>query len=310
MFFLSRAAQVALVASLFATAGGFAAEQPSNASGSLTVNGQKTALHHAYAFHNAQDKTTRVLISDRSLDAAMLAVESSGESSGDTPTLRDLTKQGKASAIELFVNNKNEVETVEVFHKVFGMPTPTSGRKFWYEAYRLSGAWIGGRSRAMQPETFFKDVWDYDVTFLAPVGQKGYEIPTAAAIDAQHKANDAREAARVLPAGGGDEGAMYLAYRKNLESRNTKALSDQLSASMKTAIAADMHATSFSDSALGSWAFMQSMPAGKVDVVGGVREADGTVLELRKTSDGRKSFGTAKLVKERGAWKVAEDTWR
>ena len=55
---------------------------------------------------------------------------------------------------------------------------------------------------------------------------------------------------------------------------------------------------------------MQSMPAGKVEVVGGVRDPDGTTLELRKTTAGGNVFGTAKLVKEQGAWKIASDNWR
>ena len=53
------------------------------------------------------------------------------------------------------------------------------------------------------------------------------------------------------------------------------------------------------------------MPAGKVEIVGGVRDPDGTTLELRKTvtSGGSKTFGTARLIKEQGAWKIAEENW-
>ena len=49
----------------------------------------------------------------------------------------------------------------------------------------------------------------------------------------------------------------------------------------------------------------------KVEVVGGVRDPDGTTLELRKTltTGGSKTFGTARLVKEQGVWKLAEDNW-
>jgi hypothetical protein len=312
--FLSKAARVGVVVSSFViTANGFAVEQPSNASGSVTVNGQTTALHHAYAFQKPEENETRVLITNRAIDAAMLADESRGESSGNGPSLRDLVKKGEVSGVELFVNKSNHVETVEAFHKAFGMPTPSSGRNFWYEPYQLTGSWIGGRSRTKQPETFFKIVWNYDVTFLTPIGQKSYDIPTASALAAEHKAIDAREAKRILPAGGGEEGAMYLAYRRNLEAKDGKALLSQMTAGMKSAIASDMHTSgALSESAVGSWAFMESMPPGKVDVVGGVRDADGTTLELRKTetTGGRKSFGTAKLVKEGGAWKVAEETWR
>ncbi len=315
MFFLKFCRAAVVVASFLAAVRGVVAEQTShafNASGSVTVNGKVTALHYAYARYDAEDKTTRVLITDRALDAGMLAEESSGMFSGEKPSFRDLSKSGEAAGVELFINRANEVETVEVFSKAFDMPTPTSGHKFWYEPYRLSTGWIGGRSRSKEAETFFKLVWEYNVTFLTTVGQKGFEIPAGPALAAARKANDAREEARIVPSGGGEEGAAYLAYRRNLDARNGKALLDQMTASMKSAVAAEMHSSPLSESALGSWAFMESMPAGKVEVVGGVRDPDSTTLELRKTptAGGNKTFGTARLVKEQGAWKVAQENWR
>jgi hypothetical protein len=311
MFLRSFRAAV-VIASVLVAARGWASEQTNNAAGSVTVNGQAVALHHAYARYDAQDKSTRVLITDRALDAAMLAEESGGEFSGEKPSFRQLSKSGEATGIELFINGENEVETVEVFSEAFGMPTPTSGNKFWYEPYRLSAGWIGGRSRSKQAETFFKLVWEYNVSFLTSIGPKGFEIPAAPALAAARKANDAREAACILPAGGGEEGAAYLAFRRSLDARDGKALIGQLTTSMKNAIAADMHASSLNESGIGSWTFMKSMPAGKVEVVGGVRDPDGTTLELRKTlsTGGSMTFGTAKLVKEQGVWKIAEDNWR
>lgn len=311
MFFLRICRVAVFTVSFLAAAHGFAAEPTANAAGSVTVNGHATALHYAYARYDAEDKTTRVLITDRPLDAVMLAEESSGMFSGEKPSFRDLSKRGEATGVELFINRANEVETVEVFSKAFDMPTPTSGHKFWYEPYRLTAGWIGGRSRSKSAETFFKLVWEYNVTFLTPVGQKGFEIPAGPALAAAHQANDAREEARIVPSGGGEEGGAYLAYRHNLDTRNGKALLDQMTASMKTAVAAEMHSSPLSESALGSWAFMQTMPAGRVEVVGGVRDPDGTTLELRKTlaTGGGMAFGTAKLVKEQGVWKVAQDDW-
>lgn len=311
MFFL-RTCRAALVVATVLSAMHALAEPPNNASGSLTVNGQATALHHAYARYDAQDKQTRVLITDRALDAAMLAEESSGEFSGEKPSFRQWSKSGDATGIELFINDANEVETVEIFAKAFGMPTPITARKFWYEPSRLSAGWIGGHSRTKEADTFFKLAWQYDVSFLTTVGKSGFEIPAAPALAAARKASDALEAVRMLPAGGGEEGAAYLAYQRSLAARDGKALLSQITASMKSAIAADMHSNPLTESALGSWAFMQTMPPGKVEVVGGVRDPDGTTLELRKTPSGggTKSFGVAKLVKEQGVWKIAQDNWR
>jgi len=312
MFFLKTCRTALVIASVLAAARGIAAEQTANASGSVTVNGHTTALHYAYARYDAEDKSTRVLITGRALDAGMLAEESIGLFTGEKPSFRDLSKKGDAAGVELFINGANEVDTVEVFHKAFDMPTPASGHKFWYEPYRLTAGWAGGRSRTKQAETFFKVVWEYNVTFLTTVGQKGFEIPAAPALAAARKANDAREEARIVPSGGGEEGAAYLAYRRNLDARNGKGLLDQMTASMKSAVAAEIHASPLTESTLGSWAFMASMPAGKVEVVGGVRDAGGTTLELRKTqtTGGDRTFGTARLVKEQGVWKVAQEKWR
>jgi len=311
MFFLGSCRAPAAVATVLLAIPALA-EQPNNASGSLTVNGQATALHHAYARYDAHDKQTRVLITDRALDTTMLAEESSAKFSGEKPSFRQLSKSGDAAGMELFINEANEVETVEVFSKAFGMPTPITARKFWYEPSRLRAGWVGGHSRIKEADSFFKLTWQYDVSFLTTVGPNGFEIPAGPALAAARKANDALEAARMLPAGGGEEGAAYLAYRHSLDARDGKALLGAMTASMKSAVAKEMNSNPLTESALGSWAFMQSMPPGKVEVVGGVRDAEGTTLELRKTptAGGTNSFGVAKLVKEQGVWKIDVDNWR
>src|SRR4051794_24857068 len=104
MFFLRTCRAAVVIASILVAAQGVAAEQSNNASGSVTVNGQAVALHHAYARYDAQDKSTRVLITDRALDATMLAEESSGEFSGEKPSFRQMSKSGQAAGIELFIN--------------------------------------------------------------------------------------------------------------------------------------------------------------------------------------------------------------
>jgi hypothetical protein len=312
MFFLRSCRAAVVIASVLLAGRGMAAEQANNASGSVTVNGQAVALHHAYARYDAHDKATRVLITDRALDAGMLAEESSGEFSRERPSFRQLSKSGDAAGIELFISDANEVETVEVFSKAFGMPTPISGSKFWYEPSRLSAGWIGGHSRSKEADTFFKLVWQYDVSFLTTIGQKGFEVPSAPALAAARKTSGALAAARILPAGGGEEGAAYLAFRRSIDARDGKAMLNQMTASMKSAVAAEMHSSPLTESAMGSWAFMQSMPPGKVEVAGGVRDPEGTTLELRKTltTGGTNTFGIAKLVKEQGVWKIAADNWR
>ncbi len=302
---------VALISLL--TAGKLAADQPVNASGTVTVNGKATALHHAYARHDASLGGTLVLITDRALEAPMLAEETAGFSSGATPSLTDLTKKGEVNGVELLINDSNHVEMAEVYSSAFDMPTPFSGKHFWYEPYRLDSGWTGGRSRTHEPETFFKRTFAYDVTFLTTIGSKGFEIVNAAQLAAQHKAIDAHEALRLIPVGGGDEGKAYLAYRRDLDAHNGAALLKQMTAAMKSRVANEMHTPEpLDESTAGSWAFMAAVRPGKVEVVGGVHDPDSTRLELMKTeaADGTKSFGTARMTREKGDWKVDDETWR
>lgn len=287
-----------------------AAEEASNASGMLKVNGHTTNLRYAYAFHDGADNSTRVLITSRPLPAAMLAGEIALGTRGERSPFRDLVQKGEAGAIELFVKPDGVMETVMAFDARFETPMPATGDdSYWHEPYRMSAGWIGGRSRTKQQQEFFDTKWDYDVSYFAPVGQKNFDIAPAAAIAAQRKEIEARERPRIVAPGGGEEGAMYLAFYRDLEAANSRALLNQMTAAMKSAVAAEMQVPTLSNSDLGTWALARSMPPGKVEIVGGVRDPDGTLLELRKTIGNRQKFGTAKIVKEQGAWKVAEQKW-
>lgn len=287
-----------------------AAEEASNASGMLKVNGHTTNLRYAYAFHDSADNSTRVVIASRPLPAAMLAGEIALGTSGGRSPFRDLVQKGEAGAIQLFVKPDGVMETVMVFDARFETPMPATGDdSYWHEPYQMSAGWIGGRSRTKQQQEFFDTKWDYDVSWFAPVGRKTFDIAPAAAIAAQRKEIEAREKPRIVAPGGGEEGAMYLEFHKNLEAANTKGLLEQMTPAMKSAVAAEMQVPTLCNTDLGSWAMARSMPPGKVEIVGGVRDPDGTLLELRKTMDNRQKFGAAKIVKVQGAWKVAELKW-
>jgi hypothetical protein len=287
-----------------------AAQQASNASGSLTVNGVTTKLHHAYAFHDASHGATRILVTAKPLTAAVLTQEAALlDSRGESP-LRDAARKGETSAIELFVTPDGLMQTVMVFDRGFQDPTPSTGDdSYWFEPYRMPAGWTGARSRAKQQQEFFDTRWEYEVAYFAPVGAKSFEVPTAAAIAAQKKEVDARETPRIVPPGGGEEGAMYLAFYKNLEATNGKALLAQMTPAMARSLAAQMEVAQLSPSDLAMWAMSLTTPPGPVEILGGVRDADGTLLELRRSAGSRVKFGTAKIVKDGGVWKVAAQEW-
>ncbi|HEX9092844.1 MAG TPA: hypothetical protein VF902_02560 [Coriobacteriia bacterium] len=295
---LSRSLRAAICALAFVLPV-FAADEPSNATGTLKVSGTTTNLRYAYA-RKAADGATRVLITSKPLTPAMLAGE---------PPLGELVRKGQAAGIELAVQPDGLMQTVTVFEQHFDMPTPsTSDGAYWFEPYRMPAGWTGGRSRTREQQEFFDTRWEYDVTYFAAVGQKGFEKIDAAAVAAQRKEIDKREEARIVAPGGGEEGAMYLAFYRNLEAGNKAAL-DQMTDGMKKAVAQQMQESSLSGPAFSTWAMMHGVPPGKVEIVGGVRDSEGTLLELKRTADGRVKFGTAKIVKAAGAWKIAEENW-
>ncbi len=287
-----------------------AANPAPNASGTLKVNGRTTTLQYAYAFRDSKG-VTRVMISGQPLPQDTLASEAALGIAGQKPSpFRDRVQKGESSAIELFIRPDGVLDTVVLFERSFQTPTPSGGDEvYWYEPYTMPAGWTGGRARTRERQEFFDTKWEYEVSYFAPIGQKGFEVPAAAAIAAQRTQVETREKARIVQPGGGEEGAMYLAFYKLMEAGNTKALLDQMTATMKSAVASQMQVPALTPSDLASWAMMHGVPPGKVEIVGGVRDAGGTILELRRTTERRVRFGTAKIVKEGGRWKVAEENW-
>jgi hypothetical protein len=286
------------------------AQQASNASGTLTVNGVATKLEYAYAFHDPAAEAIRVLVVPKALTAELLAGEVPLRGSRGDSAFRESVARGEASAIELFVQPGGEIETVIIFDRNFSAPTPTGGEDlFWAEPYRMPDGWIGGRSRTKTEQEFFDNRWTYDIAHFAPVGQKGFEIPSAAAVAAQRKEIEARETPRILPADGGEEGAAYLAFYRNLETGDVKAALDQMTLAMIDAVAERMDVAKLTPADLTLWAMSLTTPPGKVEIVGGVRDQDGTLMELRRTNGSRVRFGAATMVQDGGVWKVAEMRW-
>ncbi|HEY0788731.1 MAG TPA: hypothetical protein VGE86_08795, partial [Thermoanaerobaculia bacterium] len=192
----------------------------------------------------------------------------------------------------------------------FQDPTPSTGDdSYWFEPYRMAAGWTGARSRTKHPQEFCDTRWEYDVAYFAPVGKTSFDVPSASATAAMRKEVDARETPRILPPGGGEEGAFYLTFFKNLEAGNPKVLLPQMTSGMVRSLAEQMQVKELSASDLTLWGMSLTTPPGKLEIVGGVRDADGTLLELRRTAGSRVRFGTAKIVKDGGVWKVAEQSW-
>ena len=286
------------------------AQQTPNASGTLTVNGVTSKLQHAYAFHDEANGATRVLVTAQPVTAAHLGEEVALLDSRGQSSFRDAVRKGETSGIELFVTPDGLMQTVMVFDRGFQDPTPNTGDdSSWFEPYRMATGWTGARSRTKEQQEFFDTKWEYDVAYFAPVGKASFDVPAASAIAAMRKEVDARETPRILPPGGGEEGAMYLAFFKTLETGNPKALLPQMTPAMVRSLEERMQVEELTPTDFALWGMSLTTPPGKLEIVGGVRDPGGTLLELRRTAGSRVKFGTARIVKEDGVWKVAEQNW-
>jgi hypothetical protein len=299
-----------LAVALFLVPLSLGAQQTPNASGTLTVNGVTSTLHYAYAFHDEANGATRVLVTARPVTAAHLGEEVGLLHGRGESAFRDAVRKGETSAIELFVTPDGLMQTVLLFDRGFKDPTSAGGDdSYWFEPYRMAAGWTGARSRTKQQQEFFDTKWEYDVAYFAPVGRTSFDVPSASAIAAMRKEVEARETPRILPPGGGEEGAFYLAFFNGLQAGNPKVLLPQMTPAMVRSVAERMEVEELAPTDWALWAMSLTTPPGPLEIVGGVRDADGTLLELRRAAGSRVKFGTARIVKEDGVWKVAEQSW-
>ena len=96
---------------------------------------------------------------------------------------------------------------------------------------------------------------------------------------------------------------------RHLESGNVRAALDQMTPAMVRSIGEQMDVAEPSSSDLALWAMSLTTPPGKIEVVGGVRDPDATLRELRRTNGSRVRFGTATMVRIGGGWKLDRQEW-
>jgi hypothetical protein len=136
------------------------------------------------------------------------------------------------------------------------------------------------------PGDFFDETYAYTVTFDLPI---------------EAKPGKASLAGKPLPAGGGDPGKAYEAYRKAMASGNVPNLRKHLSAEM----AAQTESEEFAE----MLPMIQEMQPKKVRITGG--SVDGDTATLLVTSlDEANASATVTMKREAGAWKVAKEAWK
>jgi len=151
--------------------------QPGTATGTMTVNGQRFALRHAYASvqpgsFDEKTEDVRVLLSDIPLDDAARA---------DSFALIRLGRAGKLHAVEVILDSKMTPIGGTIYVEAFnGMASVTGMHEF--EPTVIERKLISGRMYMDGPRTFDKLTWQYDATFSAVIPRAPTEEETAVAL--------------------------------------------------------------------------------------------------------------------------------
>jgi hypothetical protein len=151
--------------------------QDGRATGSVTLNGTRVTLTHAYALAKpgAFDKSTedvQVLLTDAELPLA---------ARDDMFELIDLARAGKITAVEVLIDATGSPIAGGFYSKAFkGMISATGMHRF--EPARRDAKSIAGRLSMEQPSTFMEVTYVYDATFDARIPRPPTAEEIAAAI--------------------------------------------------------------------------------------------------------------------------------
>jgi hypothetical protein len=277
----SLAALILLVsAAAFADAG--------KVNGTLTMNGNVSKLKYVYAvtrpdpFDKAKT-TTCVIASDIELPQTALL---------DDMELMSATMKTPMNGITWLINDEKEVISLQIYttHRKEGGTQFSSVGSEKLDLKDITASHVAGRLYLPKPEDFFGDSFQYDVNFDVPVTTVKPPDPKA---DLKGK---------MLPAGGGEPGKAYEAYRKVLLAGNVAGLKKAMSKER----AAEMNDPDFPK----MLPLVQAMTPKTVKITAGSVDGDNAILLTEAKENGETSTGKITLVKEAGAWKIAKEEWK
>jgi hypothetical protein len=276
----SLAALILLVsAAAFADAG--------KVNGTLTMNANVSKLKYAYAVTRSDpfDKkktVTCVIATDTELPQSALL---------DDMGLMEVTMKTPLNGIQWLINDEKDVISLQIYttHRKEGGTQFSSVGAQKLELKDLTPSHIAGRLYLPKPDDFFGDTYQYDLTFDLPIVTVKPPDPKA---DLKGKA---------LPAGGGEPGKAYEAYRKVLLAGNVAGLKKAVSKDR----AAEMNDPDFPK----MLPLVQAMTPKTVKITAGSIDGDTAILLTEAKEKNETSTGKITLVKEAGAWKIAKEEW-
>jgi hypothetical protein len=271
---------------LFVASVAFAGE-PCTASGVYKVNGKDTKLSHAFAYgkDNPFDKTKTdavIILSDRALTQ---------QEANDTFALMKLSSAGELRAIEVRIDDENDVISGQLYHDAFEKFGGSFSATGMHEFTREDGAagTIGGKITSGGDSEFSGITWGYEAEFRCPTPGKAKPVEAAP------------PAGKPLPANGGDPGKAYLAFQKALSTGDVAKLKALASADR----AKQMDDPDFAE----MLPMIREMQAKNIKITGGSVDGSDATLLVTGTSDGTPATGTVHLVLEGKQWKVEKESW-
>lgn len=272
---------LAVLAALVAWPGSRAlAAEPAQVTGHLTANGKTVELPYVYAyalekgFYDPADPAWKLLFVDHPIEERKL---------------KDHIWEG--AYVELAITKTAEFgdkPELQVYSQNIRL-SPKSGGNISggnYPKLELESTGperFAGRVYHAEPQKFFKDTFQYDFTFSAPLSDPNAPI------------------GEVLPPGGGEPGAAYRAWVEAVHSGDPQRL--------KKLVPPDMAKQLDSKDAKDQIAMMADMTPTDIKVLSGSSDGKTAILKVEGMMDGEKVSGEVTLEKTNGFWMATHESW-
>lgn len=275
---------LALLVGLAVTIAATAGDAP-KVTGSITANGKTTALKYAVAMpkpdpFDKKKSATFVLVTDQAVPAAALA---------DEFEFMRWYEKAQLKGFAVLINADKRVVSGNVYDPGLKHNGFSGVGMQEVELTAMTPSRIAGKIFIPKPDDFFGDSYEYTATFDLPV--VAVKPPVAEA-----------PKGTPLPAGGGEPAKAYAVY--------AKALSRGDVAGVKRGVAAERASQMESKEFKEMFSLIQAMQPKNVKITGGAVDGDTATL-LATAKDGKEtSTGTITMVREGGAWKVQQESWK
>jgi hypothetical protein len=250
------------------------------ASGTLTVNGKEYALTNGHATprkdpFDASRSTVFLVFTDQELPAGALF---------DEFELMKLADRGISGVTVQITEEKNSISGsfFSPGFKKIKQFSATGNQKI--EITAMSSDRIAG-TISVPPGDFFDEEFAYSVEFDVPIERKPAPVVKG----------------KPLPAGGGDVGKAYEAYRKAVAAGDLPAI--------RLVVAADLVEATMEPDFPEMLEFIQMMQPKKIRITGGNIDGDNATLEVTSL-DEEHTTATVTMQREGGKWKMVKEAWR